>query len=75
MLSGIQILYILLLIDFITEQFFGSKQIVQDNKGNLWYKISDDKWKIDYYVNANHMHLFESNELTPLSPEVPIEKN
>ena len=53
---------------------FWVKDAVRDNNKKLWYKIADDKWKIHYYVEATHMHLFEPEEITPISPEVPIEQ-
>ncbi|PKO04693.1 MAG: hypothetical protein CVU41_15950 [Chloroflexi bacterium HGW-Chloroflexi-3] len=53
---------------------FWVKSAVKDNNQKLWYKIADDKWKIHYYVEATHMHLFEPEEITPISPEIPIEQ-
>ncbi len=52
---------------------FWVKSALRDSKQKLWYKISDDKWKIHYYVEATHIHLIEPDELTPLSPEIPLE--
>ena len=46
-------------------------EIVQDKNGISWYKIADDKWDIEYYVIAKHVHLIQPNELSPLSPQVP----
>ncbi len=47
---------------------------VRDKQNKLWYKIQDDKWKIHYYVEATHMHLFDQEELSGLSPEIPLDK-
>jgi L,D-transpeptidase catalytic domain len=40
------------------------------NDGSVWYQVLDDKWKILYYAQAEHLRLFLDDELTPLSPEV-----
>ena len=45
----------------------------QDETGNYWYKIADDKWDIFYYVPATHIRIFPNEELTPISPELPID--
>jgi len=44
-----------------------------DDLGAPLYEIFDDKWKFNYYVNANHLRLTPYEELHPLSPEVPQE--
>jgi hypothetical protein len=53
---------------------FWVKSATRDSKGKLWYKIADDKWKIHYYVEAIHMHLFESSEISALSADIPIDQ-
>lgn len=53
---------------------FWVKSVMRDENGKLWYKIPDDKWKIHYYVEATHMHLFELEELSPISPDIPLEQ-
>ncbi|HSM25553.1 MAG TPA: L,D-transpeptidase [Anaerolineaceae bacterium] len=50
---------------------FWVKSATRDKENKLWYKIADDKWKIHYYVEATHMHLFEPEELLPITPEIP----
>ncbi|PKO17886.1 MAG: hypothetical protein CVU39_05235 [Chloroflexi bacterium HGW-Chloroflexi-10] len=44
---------------------------LSDKNGKLWYKISDDKWDMQYYVDATHVHLIQPKEIEPLSPQVP----
>ena len=39
--------------------------------GQIWYQILDDKWEALYYVRAEHLRIMTSEELAPLSPEVP----
>jgi len=39
---------------------------------NPWYRLLEDKWKFILYVPAAHMRLVPNNELTPLSPHVPL---
>ena len=45
-----------------------------DNSGKIWYRIPDDKWEITYYADARHLHLVNSNEIAPISPNVPPEE-
>jgi len=47
--------------------------VTNDNAGDLWYNVYDEKWKITYYARAAHFHLFEPDELLPISPQVPAE--
>jgi len=39
--------------------------------GNRWYSLRDDKNKTSYYVPAQHIRLLTTEELAPLSPNVP----
>lgn len=41
--------------------------------GRVWYRLVDDLLHIRYYVRAEHMRLIASEELTPISPDVPQE--
>ena len=41
--------------------------------GTPVYRVLDDKWELTYYVPARHLRLIPDEELTPLSPEVPLE--
>ncbi len=36
-----------------------------------WYKIVDDYFLLTYYVKAEHVHVINVDEITPLSPDVP----
>jgi lipoprotein-anchoring transpeptidase ErfK/SrfK len=41
--------------------------------GATWYRLLDDKFDQRYYVPARHIRIISSEELAPLSPEVPSE--
>jgi len=41
--------------------------------GSIWYRLLDDKFEQYYYVPASHIRLFSTEELTPLSPNIPDE--
>jgi lipoprotein-anchoring transpeptidase ErfK/SrfK len=45
--------------------------LVEDNEGNPWYGVRDDKWEYIFYVPAQHLRFIPSNELTPISVDVP----
>jgi len=45
---------------------------VQDEEGNAWYGVRDDKWEYMFYVPAPHLRLVPSEELQPISANVPI---
>jgi hypothetical protein len=47
--------------------------IVKDKNGKVWYKIPDDKWDIQYYVDAEHAHFVEPEEIAPLSQNISLE--
>ncbi|HEY43568.1 MAG TPA: L,D-transpeptidase family protein [Anaerolineae bacterium] len=40
--------------------------------GRLWYRLLDDILKVNYYVRAEHLRRIEPEELTPISPDVPL---
>ncbi len=46
-------------------------ETVQDEGGNPWYGVRDDKWEYMYYVPAAHIRLIPAAELQPISPQVP----
>jgi lipoprotein-anchoring transpeptidase ErfK/SrfK len=46
-------------------------ELVQDENGNPWYGIRDDKWEYIFYVPATHLRLIPTNELAPISADVP----
>lgn len=48
-------------------------EVLEDKNGVFWYRIDDDKWKISFYVNSAHMHIFTPEEVAPLSPQVPAD--
>lgn len=43
----------------------------QGEDGRHWYRVMDDLLHIPYYVRAEHLRRVESEELTPLSPDIP----
>jgi hypothetical protein len=48
-------------------------EIVEDDKGKKWYRIIEDKWNLDYFVEPTHLHIINPGELTVLSPDVPLD--
>ncbi|MEP7137262.1 MAG: L,D-transpeptidase [Chloroflexota bacterium] len=38
--------------------------------GSKWYTVLDDKFKVYYYVRAEHVRLLTTEELAPLSPNI-----
>ncbi len=44
----------------------------RDDPNEIWYLIQDDKWDIRYYAPARHLRIVTPEEVTPLSPEVPL---
>ena len=55
--------------------FYGSNHWVtahtQDDDGNSFYKIEEDRWGEIYYVPGACMHIFSEEELKPKSPAIP----
>lgn len=46
---------------------------VLDEQGQSWYRIFDDKWNLEYYVDARHLRLFRDDELKPFHADIPLE--
>ena len=60
---------------FYYETTHWAKALVQDNQGNYWYQILEDKWDLIYYAPANHLRIIPKSEISPLSPDIaPSEK-
>ncbi len=38
-----------------------------------WYRITDDKWEQEFFVPARYLRVVPEDELSPLSPNVPME--
>jgi lipoprotein-anchoring transpeptidase ErfK/SrfK len=55
---------------FYYETTHWAKALVQDNQGNYWYQILEDKWDLIYYAPANHLRIVPNSELSPLSPAI-----
>ena len=43
---------------------------VSAEDGSKWYTVLDDKFKVYYYVRAEHVRLLTTEELAPLSPNI-----
>lgn len=48
--------------------------LVQDEAGNPWYGVRDDKWEYVYYVPASHLRFIPQAEIDPISANVPSEQ-
>lgn len=48
------------------------KQLVTGLDGQPWYHLLNDKWEISYYAPAAHLRILPYDELTPLSPNLPL---
>jgi len=46
---------------------------VEDENGQPWYGVRDDKWEYIFYVPAAHMRIIPPEETAPISPHVPPE--
>lgn len=50
-------------------------RVVTDDKGRKWYHVDDDKYKHkEYFILGEHVRLVPAEEMTPLSPYVPLEE-
>jgi lipoprotein-anchoring transpeptidase ErfK/SrfK len=45
--------------------------LVYNQQGEPWYHILEDKWENEFYAPATHFRIIPSEELTPLSPNIP----
>lgn len=45
--------------------------VITDKEGQKWYRVRDDKMKMEYYVNAEHLSPIAPEALAPISPHVP----
>ncbi len=48
------------------------KSVTTAADGQVWYQIRDDKWDELYYTRAEHLRIMTAEELTPITPEIPI---
>lgn len=44
---------------------------MQDDQGETWYRVDDDKWKVKYYIHAAHLHIVTADEISPISSHLP----
>ena len=64
--------------DAITRLYYATTHWVvshtQNEAGEGWYELTDDKLKINYFASARHLRLVPDEELRPISPEIPPEQ-
>jgi hypothetical protein len=53
---------------------FWIRGVVREPGGRAWYQIWDDLREVDYFAPADAFRLLPPEELTPISPEVPLEE-
>lgn len=44
----------------------------QDKSGAWWYEVLEDFYQKSYYINPQHLRVIPVEELTTLSPDVPV---
>ena len=49
------------------------KDVTTDSSGQVWYQVRDDKWDKVYYARAEHIRILSDAEVSPISPDVPLE--
>jgi lipoprotein-anchoring transpeptidase ErfK/SrfK len=49
------------------------KSSALDRQQRLWYLIEDDKYKLQYYVQAEHLRPLTEDDAAPISPQLPAE--
>jgi len=47
---------------------------VTGTDGRFWYRLLDDILRVNYYVRAEHLRRITSDEVTRISPDVPLEE-
>ena len=45
-------------------------ELGRDSGDNLYYRVREDRWGDDYYIDARHMRVFEPDELSPISADI-----
>jgi hypothetical protein len=45
-----------------------------DSEGSVWYDILEDFYQFHYYVNGKHLRLLTADDVSPLSPDVPVKE-
>ncbi len=46
--------------------------VVRGADGRFWYRLLDDLLLVNYFVRAEHLRKIQPEELTPISPDVPL---
>ena len=57
---------------FYYETTYWVIRLVTNLQGERWYLVQDDKRDHQFYVPAEHLRLVPADELSPLSPDVPL---
>ena len=57
---------------FYYETTHWAKKLITGQDGQPWYHLLNDKWDISYYTPATHLRIIPIEELTPLSPDLPL---
>lgn len=47
-------------------------RIIHDRTGAPWYRVREDKWEMIFFVPQEHLRILPDEELTPISPDVPM---
>jgi hypothetical protein len=58
---------------FYFESTYWATDLITDTSGLKWFRIRDDKWKVNYYVPTQHLRLVPAEELSPISGHTPID--
>jgi lipoprotein-anchoring transpeptidase ErfK/SrfK len=58
--------------------YFGSTHwvtatMVNRRDQSVWYRLYDDRLRVSYYASVVDLRIVDPDELTPLSPEVPVD--
>ena len=48
------------------------EKLVKGIDGRYWYRLKDDLLNVTYYARAEHLRRVEPDELTPISPDIPL---
>lgn len=48
------------------------EELVQGTDGRQWYRLVDDLLRVRYFARAEHLRYVPPEDMTPISPEIPI---
>ncbi len=49
-------------------------EVLKDKQGKFWYRVPDDKRKVEYFVSAEHLRPISAEEIAPISPHLSLEE-